>query len=197
MKKELAIILEKLDVFRNPKIQLEQYPTPSGLAAELAVTANLLDSHVSRFVDLGCGTGILSIAFSLVGFEVLGVDKDREALLLARSNSEKAGVFVDFVHQDVRFLEIKERTGVVMNPPFGIQRRNADRIFLEKAFEIGEVVYSVHSAGSEKFVEKNAGDNGFGITHCWKYSIPLKRLYWFHEKPYKLINVEVFRMERI
>jgi putative methylase len=32
----------------------------------------------------------------------------------------------------------------LQNPPFGVQRRKADRKFLEKALESGKVVYSLH-----------------------------------------------------
>ncbi|WP_456368417.1 METTL5 family protein [Geoglobus sp.] len=197
MKKKLAIILEKLEVFHNPKISLEQYPTPSGLAGELAVTASLLDSGTEVFADLGCGTGILAIAFALVGFRTFGVDIDPEALVTAVKNAKKSGVEVDFVLADVRRFNLKKRVGVVMNPPFGVKNRHADRPFLEKAFEIGSVVYSIHSAGSLNFVEKMAKESGFRVTHLWRYSIPLRRTYWFHEKQYKYIPVEVFRMERM
>lgn len=197
MKKRLAILLEQLDVFRSPKISLEQYPTPSGLAGELAITASLLDRDTEVFVDLGCGTGILAIAFSLAGFRTFGIDVDVEALEIAKKNAEKVGVGVDFILADVRHFNLRKRVGVVMNPPFGIKRRHADRPFLEKAFEIGETVYSIHSAGSQDFVEAMAEEMGFRITHLWKYKIPLRRTYRFHEKPYKYIPVEVFRMERM
>lgn len=195
MKKNLEIILEKLQIFKNPKLKLEQYPTPPALAAELAVTASLIDEGL--FFDLGCGTGILTIAFNLAGFDAVGVDIDNEALKIAKKNAESVNARVDFVLCDIRFLKLKRRVNIVMNPPFGIQRRHADREFLEKAFEIGEVVYSIHSISSQNFVEKLAEERGFKITHVWKYRIPLKKLYPFHEKRYKLIPVEIFRMERM
>jgi len=195
MKKNLEITLEKLQIFKNPKLKWEQYPTPPALAAELAVTASLIDEGL--FFDLGCGTGILSIAFSLIGFEVVGVDIDVEALKIARKNAKSVNAGVDFILCDIRFLKLRKRVNVVMNPPFGIKRRHADRVFLEKAFEIGEVIYSIHSISSQSFVERTAEENGFKVTHVWRYKIPLKKLYHFHEKPYKLIPVEVFRMEKM
>lgn len=195
MKKKLAILLEDLETFETPKLSLEQYPTPSGLAAEIAVTANLLDGDKDFFIDLGCGTGVLAIAMSLVGFKTLGVDIDFEALKLAVSNAKRLNSNASFVLADVRKFNVKGRVGVVMNPPFGIKRRHADKVFLEKAFEIGSVVYSVHSAGSEGFVRGMADSYGFEVTHCWKYRVPMKKLYRFHKKPYKFIAVEVFRME--
>ncbi len=197
MKKNLAIFLESLDLFPSPKLRLEQYPTPSSLAAEIAVTASIIDSSTQTFLDLGCGTGILTVAMGIAGFYTIGVDIDRDAIEIAIRNVRRAGVRADFVLQDVRHLNVRRAVGVVMNPPFGIKRRHADRIFLEKAFEIGSVIYTIHSAGSEDFVRRMADQAGFEITHLWKYRIPLKKTYTFHQKPYKLIPVEVFRMERM
>jgi predicted RNA methylase len=35
---------------------------------------------------------------------------------------------------------------VLQNPPFGVQKRNADRRFLEKALDVGNVIYSLHKS---------------------------------------------------
>ncbi len=46
-----------------------------------------------RFLDIGCGSGILSVAAALMGFkEVTGVDNDPRALSDARKNSARNGV---------------------------------------------------------------------------------------------------------
>ncbi|MEM2727121.1 MAG: METTL5 family protein [Archaeoglobaceae archaeon] len=195
MKKELEIALEKLDGFRNPKIQLEQYVTPANLAGFILTNAKLF-GDLEVVADLGCGTGILAIGSAMLGAYSIGVEIDIEALKIAKANAEKVGVSVDFIACDVRDLSLKKEVTVIMNPPFGIQKRHADRVFLEKAFEIAKVVYSIHSAESEVFVKKRAEEKGFRITHIWKFMIPLKRTYSFHEKAFKFIPVEVFRIEK-
>lgn len=195
MKKELEIILEKIDGFENPKIWLEQYVTPANLASFILTNAKLFGDLKTVF-DLGCGTGILAIGSAILGAYSVGIDIDVEALKIARNNAKKLKVAVDFLACDVRDLKLKRKVTVIMNPPFGIQRKHADRSFIEKAFEIAEVVYSIHSVGSEVFVKKRAEKSGFKITHLWKFTIPLKRTYSFHEKAFKFIPVEVFRIER-
>lgn len=195
MKKRLEIALESLEGFRNPKIELEQYVTPANLAGFILTNADLF-GDLKTVIDLGCGTGILAIGSAILGAYAIGVEIDRDALSIARFNAEKLGVSVDFIACDVRDFKLKKRATVIMNPPFGIQRRHADRPFLEKAFEIANVIYSIHSAESEFFVRKRAGENGFNVTHVWKFMIPLKRTYSFHEKAFKYIPVEVFRIER-
>ncbi len=195
MKKEVEMILERLEGFRDPKIELEQYVTPSNLASFLTTTAKLF-GDLEIVVDLGCGTGILAIASAILGAYAIGVDIDTEALRIARMNAKKVGVEVDFIACNVSDFNLKKRCTVIMNPPFGIRKRHADRPFLEKALEIGKKVYSIHSAGSEKFVKKLAEEKGFTVTHIWKFIIPLRKTYSFHEKPFKEIAVEVFRIER-
>ncbi len=195
-KKKLSIELEGLKGFRNPKIELEQYVTPPSLVAEIVSNACLIDGLDRKIIDLGCGTGILSIAFELAGAESVGFEIDRDALEVARQNSRMAGVNPDFVLSDVRDVKLKGRFMVVMNPPFGIHRKHADRPFLEKALNIGEVIYTIHSARSEKFVRSECTRKNFAITHIWRYIIPLKRTYEFHEKDFKQIAVEVYRIER-
>jgi len=104
------------------------------------------------------------------------------------------GVKVEFRKCDVREVEGKGDT-VVMNPPFGAQRKNryADRIFLEKAFEVAPVVYSIHNAGSESFLRSF-------VSHAaivrFPIAFPLKKRFWFHKKEKKYIGVDIYRMKR-
>ncbi|AAB91027.1 MULTISPECIES: METTL5 family protein [Archaeoglobus] len=194
-KKKLEIVLEKIKGFQNPKIELEQYVTPPSLAAFIATTAEL-NGDLDLIIDLGCGTGILAIACSLLGHYSVGVDLDVEALKIARDNAAELGVEADFVRSEVSKFRCKRKVTTVMNPPFGIQRKHADRPFLLKAFEISKVIYTVHSAGSSNFVRKLSEEHGFKVTYQWNFSIPLKRTYSFHEKAFKYIPVEVFRIEK-
>jgi len=195
MKKELEITLESLESFHEPKVKLEQYVTPPSLAAEIAVNVKLIDSPTLVY-DLGCGTGILAIAMAMLGSKAVGFDIDVEALKTARRNAKKVGVYVDFVASRVQDVSVKVKATTVMNPPFGIQRRKADKPFLEKAMEISDVVYSVHSAGSEPFIGSLCNKKDFEITHIWRYTVPLKRTYSFHEKEFKHIAIEVYRLRR-
>jgi len=106
-KKELEIILERLKGFQNPKIWLEQYVTPPSLASFLAITAEL-NGDLNTVVDLGCGTGILAIACSILGHYAIGVDMDIEALKIAKENAEMLGAEADFVFSDVRDFQVRE-----------------------------------------------------------------------------------------
>ncbi|MBO4763982.1 MAG: class I SAM-dependent methyltransferase, partial [Candidatus Methanomethylophilaceae archaeon] len=58
-KKDLEISLQSLETFRNPKVRLEQYPTPSVIASDILFSAYAAgDIAGKRVADLGCGTGL-------------------------------------------------------------------------------------------------------------------------------------------
>jgi len=219
-KKHLEMILDNLDPHPNPKPHLEQYTIGGKLASELLFFArdDIRDNFV---VDLGCGTGRLSIGAKLLGAgKVLGVDIDRESVECARENLRKLekipvsknldvdfeeiykGVF--FVDMDVkdidrsyieRYLEDEGKIVVIQNPPFGSQKRHADRIFLEKALEIGDVIYTIHNSSTRGFVINYVEERGRSITHIFKSRFRIPRIFTFHSKKYVDVPVDIFRIE--
>lgn len=53
-----------------------------------------------RVLDIGCGTGSLSLLAAENGHEVLGLDSSTEMLRRAREKAASAGLEIDFVHGD-------------------------------------------------------------------------------------------------
>lgn len=59
-------------------------------------------------LDIGCGSGILSIAAAKLGFKtVLGIDNDEDAVRIAAENSEINGVKASFKTQDLAVCDLK------------------------------------------------------------------------------------------
>jgi SAM-dependent methyltransferase len=58
-----------------------------------------------RLIDLGCGTGRLSLAFARRGYRVLGVDLSSEMLAVAREKAEAAGLRVDLLRANLAGLD--------------------------------------------------------------------------------------------
>lgn len=193
--------LATLATFENPDRELEQYPTPPDLASHLVHDADLRGDLTGTVVDLGTGTGILALGAALREPDrVVGIERDRRALALARENTNSFDppVPVAWLQGDAtRPATRRGEATVVMNPPFGAQRgnRHADRDFLEAAADIAAVSYSVHNAGSESFVEAVAGDAGGAVTHAFEAKLDLDRRFDHHTAETETITVEVFRIE--
>ena len=79
--------------------------------------------------------------------QVIGVDIDKTAVSVAFKNSEKTGLKnrVQWIVADIDAIHGNFDT-VIQNPPFGVQKRKADRKFLKKALEVGKNVYSLHKS---------------------------------------------------
>ena len=201
--KELEIELSHLKTFDNPSVKLEQYPTPSHIAAEW-VWNMALKSEISgkTFLDAGCGTGIIGLGLLLMGAKrVYFLDTDQAAIDLCTENyfhlKQKYDLGqADFVNQDVGLFEEKVEV-VVQNPPFGTKDEHADKRFLEKAFSLAPLVYSMHKGSTLKFVEAISRDYDFHITEEWHFEFPIKSAFWFHRKPVKHFDVILFRLKKI
>jgi putative methylase len=154
-KLDLEIALSKIEPHPSPKAYLEQYTIPPEVAAELLYIATYTyDDIIDKTIaDLGCGTGRLAIGSALLGAkEAIGVDIDKAATKTAAKNAEKLGVKerTRWITSDIVTIRGTFDT-VLQNPPFGVQRRKADRKFLEKALEIGKHVYSLHKGRAKNY----------------------------------------------
>lgn len=84
--KHLESLLQQVEPFTDPKIQLEQYQTSSHIAASILMSE--VDAFEGKSVmDLGCGSGILTAGPLFLGADhVIGVDIDPDALRICRRN---------------------------------------------------------------------------------------------------------------
>ena len=187
------MLLEKLENFSNPELELEQYQTPPLLAAEILHFAYMQGDLDDSVQDLGCGTGILAIGAKLLGArKVIGYDMDQKALETAKRNARKLGVEVEFVLSDITDITEHVKT-TVMNPPFGARVKGKDRPFLLSALRTSKVIYSIHNRGSLAFIQKFI--KPAVITHSYVAKFPIKRTFDFHKKEREVIEVEIYRIK--
>ncbi|MDY6774328.1 MAG: hypothetical protein SVS85_03950 [Candidatus Nanohaloarchaea archaeon] len=143
----------------------------------------------------------------LLGAEAVGIDSDSEAVEKARENlasveEEVGDLDVEFEVEDVKDLEMEADTSVT-NPPFGIQRRDANRLFLRTAFGTAPVVYALlhrsesNTRETQRFLERFAADNGFESKVLATYDFPLPRTQEFHSEEKKYIKVDLYRFVQV
>lgn len=193
---DLERMLSAVPAHPSPKVELEQYATPAELAAPLLFEARALgDIEGKRVADLGCGAGTFALGAALLGARVIGVEVDPDALVVARETAARMGVEVEWIARDVGSWR-DEVDVVIMNPPFGAQRRGADRAFLDAAFASARVVYSLHNAGTRAFVEAYALKAGFARTHAWRLRFPLRHQYRHQERAVQEIDVVALRLTK-
>ena len=80
-----------------------------------------------------------------------------------------------------------------MNPPFGVQTKYADRIFLEKAFSFSDVVYSIHLFGLkiQKFIVNYVKKYNWIVDNVIPFNMIFEKTYPFHTQRSKKISVNV------
>jgi putative methylase len=220
-KLDLELFLSRIEAHPSPQAGLEQYTISETIAGTvLYIAAYTNDDVIGKTVlDLGCGTGRLALAASHLGANfVAGVDIDKTAIKTAVENAENIGVKnnVQWVIGDVAAITGCFDT-VIMNPPFGVQRRTSDRKFLEKALDVGNAVYSLHNhpqtdkqlikrlkanSGSllqvapspfiEKFVENHRGV----VKAVYAQLMTIPRMFAFHTKSKHFFVVDLYVIKK-
>ena len=174
------ILIDSPD-FENPKPELEQYSTPVDIAIDIIKKINSRGLLSGKVADLGCGTGRLAIGASILGGEVTGFEIDETALDIATNYSEKNNLDIEWICSAVENIT-EEFDTVIMNPPFGSQRPGADRIFLEKALQISDQIWTIHMAETRSFIEKLVDERGGKIQMGYEFDFPIARSMPFHNK---------------
>jgi len=196
-KKELEIFLQKIPDFEKPKPGLEQYVTPASIVADIIFIAfQMRDIENKIVLDLGCGTGIFSVGAYVAGAKkVTGIDSDEDAIKTAKKFADENKLEIDFIVKDVKDVDILCDT-VIMNAPFGAQKSNinADRRFIEKAFEKANVIYSLHLTKTVSFIEKMVSSLKGNIDFTKDYYFPIKHSQSFHSKKVVFFDVTLLRI---
>jgi putative methylase len=215
-KLDLEMLLQNVKPHPTPSPSLEQYTVPANVAAQMLYTAAYTyDDIVDKAVlDLGCGTGRLALGAAFLGAkEVVGVDIDKTAVKVASENSANTGLKdrVQWIAADIDAV-CGEFDTVLQNPPFGVQKRGADRKFLEKALKSGKAVYSLHKSTQvntaltrklkvhrvssspflKKFIEKHGGE--IAAVHPMVMTIPY--MFNFHTKKRHEFIVDLYVIEK-
>jgi putative methylase len=220
-KLDLEILLSNIKPHPTPNPNLEQYTISSSIAAQMLYMAAYTygDIEGKTVLDLGCGTGRLALGAVFLGAKtVVGVDLDRIAVKVAAENSANTELKdrVQWITADIDAVCTQFDT-VLQNPPFGVQKRGADRKFIEKALKLGKAIYSLHKSAQDNkviskklkthrkntlqathsaflrsFIERNGGD----IKAVYPMVMSIPYMFSFHTKRKHEFAVDLYVIER-
>jgi putative methylase len=220
-KLDLEMLLSRLAPHPTPSPSLEQYTVSPDVAATMLYIAAYANNDIvdKTVLDLGCGTGRLALGTAFLGArEVIGVDIDKSAVKVAFKNSIMAGLKskVQWVAADINVICGSFDT-VLQNPPFGVQKRGADRKFLEHALALGRVVYSLHKnvhgdrmlaeklrtskanavqVSPSSFLETFIEDHGGRIKAVYAMLMTIPHMFSFHTRKRHEFIVDLYVVER-
>jgi putative methylase len=219
-KLDLERVLAQAKPHPSPNPYLEQYVTPTDVAATMLSIATYVNGDIEgkRVLDLGCGTGRLALGAAFLGAEeAVGVDLDKSSVKMASEASANTGLKdkTEWISADIEAICGRFDT-VLQNPPFGVQRRNTDRRFLAKALEVGNVVYSLHKSvhndeafmarvkgvkghlttvSASPFLERFIEDHGGRIKAVYAMIMTVPRTFSFHREKRHEFVVDLYVIE--
>jgi ubiquinone/menaquinone biosynthesis C-methylase UbiE len=84
--------------------------------------ANYLDQLISKYkapgkelIDLGCGTGSISLKLAQKGYNVLGIDYSEEMLSQADQKFRENNIVIPLYHQDIRQFVMDRNVDIVIS----------------------------------------------------------------------------------
>jgi len=181
----------------SPRIRLEQYTIPANIAADVLflATAVYRDIVGKTVIDLGTGTGRLAIGAAHIGARrVAAIDIDPVAIGVAHENSRAAMTEVDWIVGDLSAIRGEFDT-VIMNPPFGTKQKHVDKVFLNKAIQIGDIVYSIHKSATREHILQYLKQCGCKVDAIHEYTLNIPKMFEHHRKRKYPVRVDCYRVK--
>ncbi|RLQ98154.1 class I SAM-dependent DNA methyltransferase [Falsibacillus albus] len=129
-----------------------------------------------RVLDLGCGTGELSIGLAEMGYDVTGVDLSEDMLMVAKDKAENSNVAISFYHQDMSEIEglgLYDVITIFCDSLCYLTEQDQVRRTFNKAFEHlksgGLFLFDVHSIYkmTQIFMNQTFALNDEEVSYIW------------------------------
>ncbi|MFC4404055.1 class I SAM-dependent DNA methyltransferase [Gracilibacillus xinjiangensis] len=132
--------------------------------------------HAQRLLDLGCGTGEMSIRFAKSGMDVTGVDYSEDMLAYAQAETIEQKQKVTYLQQDIRALEGLTDFDVIISLcdviNYVTEENDLEKVFQHVADGLasgGIFIFDIHSI---KHFRENMADQTFAeiyedVSYVW------------------------------
>lgn len=202
----LKVLLEQLiPPIESPSRDLEQYTTPAEIAlamASWAREAGILEG--SSVADLGAGTCRIAAAALLLGARTaVAVDVDERLAQACLAAADRLGLngrisyIIGYISGSAGPLRPGLVDIVMMNPPFGVWRRGADREFLEYSMYLRpKAIIAVVKSGNLEFHQRLSHDRGYRLKLIGVYDFPIPASMPHHRSRIRRVKVDVIELSR-
>lgn len=188
-----------------PSQGLEQYTTPAELVIDMLsvpLRKGLLDG--AAVADLGSGTCRIAIASLLLGAaRSIAVDFDQRFGEACAYSAQRLGVswgllFVPaWIGSDIGPLRAGSIDVIVMNPPFGVWRRGADREFMEYAMGLkAKEIVALVKSGNLDFHTRLAMSRGYSLNFLGTHDFLIPAAMPHHRSRVRRIKVDMVELTR-
>ncbi|AFZ70883.1 putative RNA methylase [Caldisphaera lagunensis DSM 15908] len=200
------VFLEKtLPSITNPIRDLEQYNTPSEIILDMlnhAYISNIIQD--STVLDLGSGTCRIALASLIFGAsKAIGLEIDDRFFKYCLYGEETFGLrgrlllIKTFINENLGLIRKNHIDLIIMNPPFGVWNRNADKRFLEYAFSLNpKRIYSVLKSGNLNFHESLSNKWGYRLRLLNTREFPIPASMTYHKSRIRRVKVDVLLFEK-
>lgn len=138
---------------------------------------NKLDKKPKLVLDLGCGTGNITVKMAKAGYDMIGIDLSCEMLNIARQKATDAGCDILLLNQDMTEFELYGTVDAIISTLDGINYITEDG-GLEKLFKLCENYLNpggimIFDINSEYKLKEILGNNTFvseedDIFYIWQ-----------------------------
>jgi 2-polyprenyl-3-methyl-5-hydroxy-6-metoxy-1,4-benzoquinol methylase/uncharacterized protein YbaR (Trm112 family) len=104
-RKNIEIIKEKLNLNDIWSFQNEEF----SFLINNDIVNEILHSN-TRVLEIGCGSGWLSLELKRRGFEVIGIDPAMDALKIAKKYAIKNGYYIEYINTSAEYLPFKDNS---------------------------------------------------------------------------------------
>ena len=196
----LAMELSKLEKITNKKSELEQYQTEGEIAARWLFDILAFNdiSQGCRVADIGSGNGILGIGAALLGAESVSlVEIDKESCKISQRNIESFNLAnrISVINSDVTDIDdsFQQPDVVISNPPWGRQKKGADRSFLEAIITLRANSHLMHSTEATH-IDNFFSQYGWSSERYADFDFSLPASYKHHTKQRGITKASLWRI---
>ncbi|OLS21950.1 MAG: hypothetical protein HeimC3_32950 [Candidatus Heimdallarchaeota archaeon LC_3] len=224
----LNFLTKNTQTILSPKISLEQYSTPIPLLNEIFSNSIDFNNKIVLDMGVGLGSLSFCAAW-LGAKSIIGIDSDREIFQSLKKNekfflnlflsyqlySQKEKNFksknnknitnpvFSWIHSQIEFFQLNNLNNkiniVIMNPPFGTQRKGIDFVFLRQAAKLRCPILSLHKYHSN--FNKKLADLlriiNYKVKWKKKLEFPIKNSMDHHALPLYVVETLLLLIEPV